>query len=421
MGTVNEASTEVESRASAEVIPLTDTPEPAPYFARTAICFMRVDDEGDDDALYQRLTRALKDDPRVETIDAPDQNEHSLSRPILSSFGSFASDDSVDLDEAPDPFSHLHAFSFRNPIVLQVRSPRRLQQNYQSFNYIPADRYWAAWDGLTLVVLWELEDRGDSRESELTSQDLRRATSPSAGLLVQDILKDAVDKCDEQFRTVPCSPNCNYPFSHADLVVKTIGESENTLFHDPTAGYKVGVDLAADHSPIEAVEALHRSLAFASKTFARMRSDGQTMEAASWQAHSDVSRLLEINYEQAVIGTRPFFKSLRERWNARGWRREERRLVARISLELATIEHVRGGWSRSKKLYDDSAQKGNVGVTFSHEYELSLNAVSSLELAEAHAAIDRVTGSLDMRSLILVTAVASIIGAIVGALAASLF
>jgi hypothetical protein len=272
---------------------------------------------------------------------------------------------------------------------------------------------------LTLVVLWELEDQKVGDGEKLTSQELRRALSRPAGLLVQDIINDAVEKCGDEFRTVACSPNCDYPFSHSDLVIKTVSEGEVTKFHDPVVDYMIGVDLAAPHDPDRAVRVLHRSIGFVSWQFARMRSDGQTMEAASWQAHLDVTRLLELNYVWAVACAKPFLKSLRERWNLRGSRREERKMVARICLDLATIEHVRAGWSRTQKVYEDSAQKGNVGVIFSHEYGLSLNAMSTIELAEAHAAIERVTGSLDTRSLILVTAIASIIGAVIGALIAT--
>lgn len=391
-----------------------------PYVGRAAICFMPVEAAGDDAALYAELTQALKDDPRVETVVAPPSDEQEFMRPILSSFGSFEDDESVDDNAAPDPFSHLHPFTFRFPILLQVRSPRRLQRKYDSFTHIPADLYWAAWDGLTLVALWEPEVAKDGDAGTLEISDLHKSLSPSGGLLIQDILEDVSKKCEADFRTVPCSPNCGYTFAHSNLVIRTIGKDNETVFHDRDDDGLIHVALATKHTPRAAVLELLFALQFTGRVFARLRSDGRTMDSAARLAHRDVSDLLQLNYERAVLSTKPILRSLVERFRARHWRRQARMLVARISLDLVTLERARSDWARTRALYDDSAQSRNSGVVFKREYELGVSAVSTIEVREPQSAIERVTGSLDTRALVLATALGAIVGALIGAIVGSL-
>src|SRR6266536_2608162 len=120
--------------------------EQFPYAARAAMCFMSVDGEGDDSALYKKLCDALRADSRVETLNCPEQDPSGFYRPTFSMFG--PDDDQLPIrhDHAPDPSSHTHAFNFREPIIVEVHSPRRLQPTFEDFDRIPADRYWAAWD-----------------------------------------------------------------------------------------------------------------------------------------------------------------------------------------------------------------------------------------------------------------------------------
>lgn len=391
-----------------------------PYVGRAAICFMAVGPKGNDAELYNRLIRILKDDSRVENVEAASAGSQAFRRPVLTSFGSFVDDESVDEDEAPDPFSHLHAFRFSRPIVLQVRSPRRLQRKFGPFQTIPADRYWAAWDGLTLVVLWKVEEpEAESSDEELDEFDFIDSLSPSGGLLVQDILNEAAEKCETDFHVVACSSECDYTFAHSTLLVKTIGNDGETHFDDEEDGV-VHVDLAAEHTPASAVEELHDVIEFSVRAFANLRSDVKTMAEAADLAREDVTELLHLNYERAALSAKPVLKSLPERWKTRKWRSKARQLVARICLDLATLEHVRSDWIRMKHIYDDSARDHNVKVVFENEYDLGLNVVSTLEVSEARSAIDRVTNSLDMRSLILATALGAIFGALIGAVVGSL-
>jgi len=393
-----------------------------PYVARAAVCFMMVEHEGDDDALYNRLTEALRSDSRVEVLKAPKQVSEGYRRLIFSSFGSFSDDGEVAEREAPDPFSHIHAFTFRRPIVMQIRSPRRLQPVYSTFKHIPADHYWAAWDGITLTVLWELEDLESDESIEVSLSTLRRALSPSGGLLAQSILEGAAHKCDVEFKSIACSPNCGYKFSHANMVITTVGEgddSRSALFHEKEDRL-IRVDLPVEHDPEIAVLRLQYELGFIGRVFARLRCSAQTIENASWLAHGDVADLLKVNYDRAAISAEPFWKTLRVRWVNRKWRREARRFIARICLDLATLENVRGDWARSKQIYDESTKDGNVGIVFASEYVLGTKAVSTIDTTEARSAIERMTGSLDTRALVLATAIGAIAGALVGALIGTL-
>ena len=144
--------------ADEEVSPLSDLP----YAARVGISFMEVNAEGDDFALYDKLSSALQNDSRIEWTKAPSQEEHAFDRP---SFASADLDGDNEEKGAPDPATHVHAFGFREPILFEVRVPRRLQPHFDDFDHIPASSYWAAWDGIALVVLWQLEDFQASGQS----------------------------------------------------------------------------------------------------------------------------------------------------------------------------------------------------------------------------------------------------------------
>jgi hypothetical protein len=389
--------------------------KPIPYFGRAAVCFLAVGPDGDDQQLYEDLVNTLKADPRVETVDSPAASRQEFSRPTLTSFGSFTDDESVDEGEAPDPFSHLHFFTFGRPILLEIRSPKRLQRQYAGFKQIPTDKYWAAWDGITLVVVWEIE-RVHGRA--IDENDFFRALSPSAGLLVQDVLKEAAEKAGTEFRTIACSPNCDYTFSHSNLVLNTVGEDEETVFSAEEG--VIEVDLGSEHAPGVAARELYQAVSFVGRAFARVRSDSRTMQSAAWHTHIDVAKLLQLDYERAVLGAKPFLKALPERWKSRRWRRIARQLVAQISLDLATLEHVRADLARFRKIYDDAAQDANSGLVFKHEYELGLGIISTIEVSEARSAVDRVTASLDTRALVLATSLGAIVGALIGAVVGTL-
>ena len=259
-----------------------------PYAARAAMCFMRVDDMGDDVALYRQLYDQLCDvlgaDSRVETLEAPTQDTHTFYRPALSRGGI-------------DPSTYTHAFYFKKPMILEVRAPRGVQPTFKDSDEIPADRYWAAWDGIALVVLWRMEYFGKSQRDrgDLDAYDILVSLSPSGGLIVQSILEDAAKKCGCEFSITPCSPDCDYRFVHTGLLVETVTAADPPIFEPDDTFARVRLPVLND-SPESAVKSLHGMLAPATYSFAQMRSEGRTAVAAAQLAHTDLQELLEVNW-----------------------------------------------------------------------------------------------------------------------------
>ena len=236
-------------------------------------------------------------------------------------------------------------------------------------------------------------------------------------MIVQQVLKDAAAKCDHDFRTIECSPTCRYTFSHADLVLKSVGPDGETFFHDESHDFPfTKVDLSTEYDPTDELLELYNELQFSAKAFAAMTCDTEVMTSMAELAHEDAARLLRLNYRRANVGAQRFWKSLAGLWRLRGWKRRARRYMARINLALATLEQLRSDWLQFKGIYDRSAKDENNGTVFKYEYDLSVEFISTLEIAEVRSAIGHLTESLDTRALVLATSVGAIAGAIVGAL-----
>jgi hypothetical protein len=391
-----------------------DIGESLPYAARAAICFLQVDADGDDVALYDKICTVLRADSRIESLTAPAQDEHSFERPWFATF------DTEDPEtEALDPATHTHAFRFTDPMTFEIHAPRRVQPHFEDFDNIPAGRYWAAWDGIALVVLWKLEDFEESGSTlvDLSVDDMLDGLTPSGGLIVQKVIEDAAKKCGYSIVLTPCSPNCSYTFAHMGLSVNPISFDDDIEFNEDVSEAFARVSLPVlENSPIEVVGELHHRLAFIIRIFAEMRSEGRTAVGAGSSTRRDLRKLLNLNYERARIGVEPFRNTLRKRWAIRGWRRNSRLLIARMWLTLATLDRARQDWSKLRYLYDAAAGDDNIGVVFSSEYGHEIHGTSEIDVSEARSVLERITNTLDSRALILSTGVGAVVGAIIGAI-----
>jgi hypothetical protein len=395
------------------------TPNKLPYAARVGISFIEVDADGDDGELYGLLCTTLRADSRIEWITSPTQDKNAFERP---SFASFDTDESGGND-TPDPATHVHAFHFQEPITFEVNVPRRVQPHFEDFDGIPASRYWAAWDGIALVVLWQLEDfqASGSPSHELSIDDVFNSVTPSGGLIVQKVLEDAAKSCGFTLTSTPCSPNCSYTFAHTSLSVETVGYDEEAMFEEDEDESFARVSLPVmEDSPTAAVDELYRKLALITRIFAEMRSEGRTAIAAGSSGRYDLRTLLNLNYERAKIGAQPFRKTFKARRNTRHWRSASRLLIARMWLTLATLDRARQSWSRLRYIYDATADGENIGVVFSNEYGHEVHGTSEVDVSEVRSALERITNSLDSRALILATCAGAVVGAVIGAIVGSL-
>jgi hypothetical protein len=391
-----------------------------PYAARAAICFLAVEDEGNDIALYNKICAALREDSRIESLEAPVQGPNAFDRPTFSIFDydTSAEYEENDDDDVPDPASHLHGFHFDDPIIFEMSVPKRVQPRFGNLTWIPATRYWAAWDGIALVVLWKLEDfeASGSAPSELSISDVLDSLASSGGLIVQRVLKDAAEKCDYELMSTPCSPNCSYTFAHTGLSVEAVDLDEDLVFEQDDEESFARVRLpVSENSPSEVVSELHSRVAFLIKIFAEMRSEGRTAVAAGSSGRRDLRNLLTLNYERAKIGAEPFWKTFGARWNTRRWRKTSRLLIARMWLTLATLDRAKQNWAKLKSIYDDAASDDNIGVIFSSEYGYEVQGTSGIDVSEVRSALERITNTLDSRVLVLWTGAGAVIGAIIGA------
>lgn len=398
----------------------------AVYVARMAVCGLVIAPDDIGDKVYGEIVGELEKDPRVDTIRSAESGSNTFYQVPLAGFESGdegdydAEEEGSDISDGclvPDPASHIHTLSFRKPILMHIRAPKRLQEPFGDFNSIPSEEYWAAWDGLTLMVVWRILE--DGRLRKVDERDIVRASSPAGGLIAQRVLSEAAANSGYRVQTLECSPNCNYTFSHADMLVSTAGPDIEILFSQELKdGNTVRVEVPAGHDPEYIAYMLLKRVDLASHAFAVIRCDSEAMQQAFFHASSDTASLLRLNYERALVVTTPFPMSLVLRWRQRRWKRDARRYIARIRLSLATIERLRSHSARYRGIYTRSAK--DAGGIFDYEFGLSVESMSTVEIAEIRSSIENLTQSFDTNALVLATAIAAIVGAIVGAVVATL-
>lgn len=382
-------------------------PERATYVARACLCMLegRVKDNRKES--FQKVIASLKDDPRVKDLVAVDFENVSLRIPT---FAAAAIDKKTDFPTGV-PISasaHIHALEISPPIQFTVQIPRRLQvPKGASEKSVPSDEYWVVWDGILLVVLWRNEGE--------------RPYGILGGSAVVKLLKEIAKKSGKDTYVQACSPNCSYQFAHRDIQVISNAEptSVSHTFIE-TAEWSASLELDQNPAPGVAAFEVFKEIRPISRTFAQLRSNGKTISDIEKAARDDLRELLKLYHSTTITGSSCNPKSWKAKWEARGWRRNARRLIARLWLALSALESRRHDWINTRHAYDRMAARQGLDLIFRLEYEEEVNYISAVEVSSIESAVEYAAGRLDTQSVVVATAAGAISGAIIGAIVAGL-
>jgi len=381
------------------------------YVARVGICMLNDQVVHDDrkDSL-RKVIASLKADPRIKDLLDLDLKRVSLYRPKFATGG---------VDSIPDFFTgvpispsvHLHALEIDPPLQFTVQIPRRLQvEEGLSERSAPSEEYLVVWDGIVLVVLWKLEGE--------------RPYGILGGAAVIRLLEEIAEKSGKSVYIQPCSPSCNYPFAHRDIQVISPGEQESPEQEaclKETDRWRVVLELGSKpRTPYDTASAVYSEVAFVSRWFARMRSDGKAMSEVERAARRDLRELLNIYHARTLVAPLSNPKSWKDRWKQRGWRSNSKRLVARLWLALSALESRRHDWANSMFAYDKTASRQGRGLIFHSEYEDQVNYVAAMDVSSIESSVEYAASHLDTRSVVVATAAGAIAGAIIGAMVAGI-
>lgn len=350
--------------------------------------------------VYPNLLEALRSDARVKELDAPTPGKNETSARGFSTAG--RSEHAISDARPSMPHQHVHGAAFKYPITMLIQVPKRLQPQSQGLEAIPAEEYWAAWDGVELIVLWSNEDE-------------KKRFGYFGGFAVLDVLEKATDAAGYGLHVQPCGSSCSYPFAHRDLLVSANGNaSEATLEEIDEWTAKIVCPSTAE--PLRLVRSLSIQFSFCVHIFASMRSHGASVWQTERLARRDLGKLLRLQYESADLRAQPILRSLKSRWKSRSIARDTARLTAGLWLCLATLEENQRGWTEDKYIYEANAARNGFGLVFGVEYPQEVNSVRSLEVSSLRAAVQQMSARADTRLVVLATAGGALAGALVGGL-----
>jgi hypothetical protein len=191
----------MEGRASVAQLPASDEGDTRLF--RMGTFFWSVHPDTDPDEAGEKLVKdvvsQLTSDSRVTYVVPPDF-EHGFCS--SQTFYPSAVENFQAMMFGSDA---LEALEVTPPIMFRIQVPIKNQPLREGrYADIPSDSYWAAWNGITLVVMWSQYD------DEIPM---------SGGHVVIDVLRDAVAASGAKLVNQACSSGCSFKFIHSTMVI----------------------------------------------------------------------------------------------------------------------------------------------------------------------------------------------------------
>jgi hypothetical protein len=206
---------------------------PAVFIRFGAFMLIIADEQKPISVIMQELVAQLERDPRVISVRAPKLDEDWDEKKTYYPSGIHLDPDT--LVEASDAFT---AVALSRPIRFVVNVPKKNQPLFHLNDEIPAERYYAEWDGELLFVGWEGQVDDDY--------------SMAGGHIVETVLRDIAREAGYGLYVQACSPSCDYMFAHTTIVA-TAGDDDDDLEYQvgPSFGEVDVVAPVEEHDPEE--------------------------------------------------------------------------------------------------------------------------------------------------------------------------
>ena len=254
---------------------------------------------------------------------------------------------------------------------------------------IPAEKYFVAWDGVTAFVLWEQPN--DSFPA-------------AGGHVVTDILSSVLASTQAELYVQACRPECDNIFFHTDLHVyatdnETPGQSPLVRPRPDGNGADISVPRGPDN--FDVLTWLHIYLGLAAYRFGKLKNMGRRILDIESSIRDQMAHLLGHYYDHARIAARPLWRSFKDRWRTRRWRRAARQILAGLWLSLANVEGLRREWEDSRREFE--GRRNEYMALFLVDYSDDVATIESLEVSHLDATIEQISGNLDNRAVVMAT------------------
>jgi hypothetical protein len=100
----------------------------------------------------------------------------------------------------------------------------------------------------------------------------------------------------------------------------------------------------------------------------------------------------------------------------RAWRRESRRLLARLWLGLAALAEAKGSWEDERVYFEEAIEEPGLRSVFETDYKADAAALDRLDFSILQSAVVDVAGRLDSHAVVHATVLGTIGGTIGGSL-----
>ncbi len=260
--------------------------------------------------------------------------------------------------------------------------------------------YGVIWDGWLAVVSWQ-----SAAEEPFGYEE---------GQVVIEVLERAAREVGLELRIQACDPHCTHNFGHTNV----------RFVHDPgereALQYRVGgglFEVEARSSKQERNElalSLFLDLRMMVNNFTEMKNVGHRLLECETDARVTLSQLVGVGYMRARIEALGPLARQRSRWRGRGWQRRARLLIARMWMSLARIEELRRQRAALRSDYKASARERGRLKLFESEDETDAERLRSLDLEMMRCGVQEMAERLDNRAMLRATALAAVVGALVG-------
>ena len=351
----------------------------------------------DNKQLLSSLENALNEDDRVLPFHAPEASK-DWDRFILYYLARPRPRDEELLAAEGWKF----AVRFAHPLEFTIRAQRKNQPIFRTYEDIPSEEYLVVWDGYSLMTFWQ-----QGADDDVT---------PAGGHIVKDVIRRAAESIGAGIYFQGCRPECDYEFGHTDLLIEESDDIEEPQFapgSGPHGVVRISMPLGAPKVSDLALSTYFRAwlpLGY----FGEMKNVAQRLALMSELVSTDLPGLLGLLYHLGEVHDLPPRKRLGEWWSHRGWRGEMRRMMDRLWLGIAHVGQLRNMWSQRRFEFERVAHETGGVALFEGDHIHDVQALQEIDLDLVQAAVNQVSGRLEMRALVRATALAAL-SAIAGA------
>jgi hypothetical protein len=358
------------------------------------------------DDLRDGLEQAIRRDNRIVDAMPVSIKKEWISRMPVYPRGSETTDQALLSNE-----DKLGAIRFRDPIAFTVKIPIKNQPPFRGIDDIPTDTYYAAWDGITAVVLWQRkpEDRRPPR---------------SGGHIVIDVLRDIAKAAGLGFYAQACSPGCTNLFAHRVMRIERVhGSNRFSIRGSDNYAMCADVHVHSEGGPDEVALGILRTTGQEGYTFAIYKNYARRIRDLEVYARSMVNELLALNHERIERSKLPLFRRFRQFLVKRSDERRVRLLMSSLWLALARIEAFRTDWLQKRSYLNDLLDRFHYDPLYDLDRGDDDNAIMSQDLSVIGSAVEQTANRMDARALAWTTglvALAGLVGAVIGGLLTAL-